>query len=128
MNINHRVNKNRSSFYTAVENNNVEMIKIFIDYADDHDIIIDINEKIMNDNIVDSSLLMAVRNNNVEIIQQLIDYAHRHNIILDINKNDLIKISSKENKEATNLLIKYCKEHNIDINEDMSNVIIIKGI
>jgi len=61
ININHRVNKNVSPLYTAIDNNNTEMVKMLIDYAEDHNIILNINEKIESDSIVDTSLLMALR-------------------------------------------------------------------
>jgi len=63
----------------ATIDNNVEIVKLLIEYANQHQIILNVNEKnkygwfpIMN----------AVSYNNIEIIKLLIDYANQYQIVL----------------------------------------------
>jgi len=59
----------------VVEKDNIEMVKLIIDYANNNNIILDINGK----NIEKGKypLYFAVCNHNVEMIKLLIDYANK---------------------------------------------------
>jgi len=58
------------------------MVKLLIDYVDNHNIILKINEKIINGF---TAIMSAIENNNTEIVKFLVDYSNEHNIMLNIN-------------------------------------------
>jgi len=57
-------------------------MKILIDYADDHNIMINVNEK--NDEL-ETPILIAFKNCSIEKFELLIDYFNKNGIILNIN-------------------------------------------
>ncbi len=74
-----------SIFSFAIFKNNIEMVISLINYANEKDIILEINNKNEKGNY---PLLNAIVNNNIELIKLLIDYAKGKNIIFDINGKD----------------------------------------
>jgi len=71
------------SLHLSIDNNNMEMVKLLMEYANQHHIILNINEK--NENGW-SPLLNSSNINNAEIVKLLMEYADEHDIILDINE------------------------------------------
>jgi len=57
------------------------MVKLLMEYANKHNIILEINEKNEDGN---NSLNLSIKHNNIEIIKLLIEYANQYNIILEI--------------------------------------------
>ena len=66
----------------AVNQNKPEIVELLINYASNHNIILDITVKDPNGN---SPLAIAIKNNNIEIIISLINYGINHNIDMNIN-------------------------------------------
>ncbi len=58
------------------------MAKLIIDYANKHNITLNINDKEKEGYY---PLLIATSKDNIEMVQLIIDYANKNNIILDIN-------------------------------------------
>jgi len=82
-------------------NNNDEIIKLLIEYANQHQIILELNEK---NKYGDYPLFLAISKNNIEIFKLLIEYDLKHQITLKYEK------CHNENKEIKNLLQYYEKE------------------
>jgi len=70
----------------AIDNNNIKIVKILIEYANQHQIILDLNEK---NNVGNYPILDATIYNNIEMIKLLIKYALQHQITLVYNKNEI---------------------------------------
>jgi len=99
------------------------MVKLLINYANENNIIIDINRK---NNQGSFPLLLLIRGNNIEVVKLLIDYAKAHHIILDVNQlefynghfvlypddKDKIKYNTKE---ITEIILEY--KNNYIINQ-----------
>ena len=66
----------------AIRNNSVELTKILIEYTNDKNIVLNINEK-DKDGLY--PLHWAIYNNNFEITHLLIEYANDKNIILTLS-------------------------------------------
>lgn len=66
----------------ATNKNNIEETRILMEYADKHNIILELNS-MCNGNY---PLNTAITNNNNEIVELLIKYANKHDIDLEINK------------------------------------------
>eukprot|EP00833_Pecoramyces_ruminatium_P015650 jgi/Orpsp1_1/1189682/evm.model.d7180000073721.1 len=91
------------------------MIKLLIEYANEHNIILEINE---NNNDGWCPLLNAISGNNIEIVKLLIDYANKHNIVMRISDSNLeekIQLINNEiitllysNKKLEKIKIKHC--------------------
>jgi len=81
--------KNRngdSSIMIAIHNNNIEIVKLLMDYANKHNIILQLNEKNEDGN----SIMQAINNDNTEIVKLLMEYADNHNIVLELNEKKTI--------------------------------------
>ncbi|KAL6632930.1 ankyrin, partial [Neocallimastix sp. 'constans'] len=110
----------------ATYKDNIEMIKLLIDYANKNNIVLKINER---ENNGDYPLFRATFNNNTEIVKLLIDYANKKNVVLKINEQNnngnypLLRATYKDNTEIVKLLIDYANKNNIvlKINEQ-SNI------
>ncbi|OUM60456.1 hypothetical protein PIROE2DRAFT_13764 [Piromyces sp. E2] len=104
------------SFFDACFTNNVEVIQLLIDYANNNNIVLNINEK---DNYGDYPFFMACMIDNIKMVQLLIEYANINHIIFNVNEKDengsypLISIFINNNVEMFQLLIKYANENNI---------------
>jgi len=72
-----------SPLYCVIWQNNIEIVKLLMAYADENHMTLNINEY-CNDSF--PLLLSIVNNNNIEIIKLLIKYAEDHHIILKINQ------------------------------------------
>ena len=66
----------------ACNNNNIEMIKLLIEYANKNNIILKLNEENESRNY---ALLLAFNKNNTEMAKLFFDYADKYNIILNLN-------------------------------------------
>jgi len=89
-------------------NNNLEMFELLINYANEKNIILELNEK---DNKSKYPFLIAF-NNNIEMTQLLIDYANKKNIALELTdyNNDygfysLLFAIEKDNIEVVKFLM-----------------------
>ena len=97
-------------------NNNIEIVKLLIEYANQHQIILKLNEK---DEYGWYPLLRAIYNNNIEIVKLLMEYANQHQIILELNEknkygnNPLYCAIHNNNIEIVQLLIEYANQHQI---------------
>ncbi len=68
----------------AINDNNTKIVQLLIEYANQHQIILELNEK----GHEGYPLLKAISENNTKIVQLLIKYAIQHQIILElIEKN-----------------------------------------
>jgi len=54
-----------------------------MEYADEHNIILQLNEKIKGG---DNSLHLSICNKNIEMFKLILKYANENNIVLEINK------------------------------------------
>jgi len=105
--------------YWAYERNRVEMVKLFFDYAEKKNIILELNEKDKNGNY---PLAYACCKNNIEMVKLLFTYANNHNILIEMNKKDeignnpLIWTCDRNNIEIYKLLIDYANNNNIILN------------
>jgi len=95
------------------------MVKLLLDYANENNIIIDINRKNNQGNF---PLLLAIRGNSVEVVQLLIDYAKTHHITLDVdqlefyNRHFVVNPDDKDKikyntKEITEIILEYKKNY-----------------
>jgi len=93
-----------------------------IEYANQHYIILDLNEKRNNGS---NPLMLAIcyNKNNTEIVKLLIEYANKHNIILELNEKNscgicplLFAISYSEiSVEMVKVLLEYANEQHITL-------------
>jgi len=103
----------------------INIIKLFLEYIYDNNIMLDINEK--NDN-GDYILLFACFYNNMDMIKLLIDYAIKNKIILTLNEKNingcypLLKGIFNNNIEVIELLMQYSDENKILLNINEKNV------
>ncbi|ORX70412.1 hypothetical protein BCR32DRAFT_250178 [Anaeromyces robustus] len=103
-------------------NGNIKNIKIFIEYADKNNIIVDLNTNIKGKYTPFYTSLMRNDKKNNEIIKFLVDYSERKNFLLDLNytKDDdnnkiITYIVRRKNVELFILIINYAIKHNIII-------------
>eukprot|EP00833_Pecoramyces_ruminatium_P017927 jgi/Orpsp1_1/1191959/evm.model.d7180000089625.1 len=99
------------------------MAKLLIDYADENDIVLNINKQSKKKNY---PLDWAVHHNNIEMVKLLMKYADDNNILLDINQKSengiyplITAIGKNKNIEMVKLLMKYVNRKNnlLDINQ-----------
>ena len=120
LNINGKDEKGNYPLLCCSRRNNVEMIKLLIQYADKNNIILTINEK----NYIGGYpvLLNFEYNYNTELLQLLIDYANRNNIVLDIISEDnggdypLLWSTIYNNTEKIKMMFDYAEKNNIKLN------------
>jgi len=86
--------------YLSIRYNNAEIVQLLLEYANQHQIILELNEKNKN---IKYPLLRAI-DNNIKIVKLLIEYANKHQIILEYDENDI-----KDRPEIKNLLQKEIK-------------------
>jgi len=92
------------------------MVKLLIEYANQHHIILELNKK---DDDGWYPLLKAISNKNIEIVQLLIEYANQHQIVLELNEKNkdgyypLLWAIFWNNIEIIKLLIEYALQHQI---------------
>jgi len=112
--------------YWASDKNNVEIMKLLIDYANKNNITLELNKKTENGNY---PFLLACYNNNNEMVQLLIDYAIKNNIVLELNERyrngmyPLYCTCHENNIETMKILIDYANAHNIilELNKSEKN-------
>ena len=75
--------ENISPLYAVWENNVI--CKLLMEYINDNNIILQLNEKT---NDVNYPLLTAVMKNNLKVVQFILEHAKKHNIILKINEKN----------------------------------------
>lgn len=125
--------KNRdgnSLFFMATEYNNIEIVKLFINYANNNKIQLNINEE-NNENIY--PLLNAISRNNAEMVRILMKYADDNNFFLNINEQNNKKMyypmdraTFKNNIEIVQLLIDCVKKNKITFKSIVDNKISYK--
>eukprot|EP00833_Pecoramyces_ruminatium_P000088 jgi/Orpsp1_1/1174120/evm.model.c7180000049003.1 len=134
MNVNEKIHEETPLTYAIKRySNSYNIAQIIIDYANNHNIILDLKDKNKNNGF--TLLLSAIekRNDSIELIQMIIDYADSHGIILDIkdksgNREDcLLKAIRQNNIKKVQLFIDYANKHNIilDINYAINHNIIL---
>jgi len=112
----------RYPFYCAVINDNIDMIQLIINYANQHKIQLNIKDKGRNGWY---PFLIAVYKNNIAMARIIIDYANQHNIELNINDKDLngwnplLYASNYNNTKMVELILNYAIQNNIvlDLND-----------
>ncbi|KAG4095331.1 ankyrin repeat-containing domain protein [Neocallimastix lanati (nom. inval.)] len=103
----------------AVTDENIDLIKLLIDYANKNNFILELNKK---NNEGNYPLLVAVSKKNIEIINLLIEYSKEKNIDLEINEKNtkeitpIYKAISYKNIDIIRKLIRYSNEKNIILN------------
>ncbi|KAG4091495.1 hypothetical protein H8356DRAFT_1707868, partial [Neocallimastix lanati (nom. inval.)] len=87
------------------------MVKLFIEYADKNNIILNVNGK----KETKYPLINAINNNNFEMVKLLIDYANSHEFVLDISYNSYSNpfLNAINNIKIVKLLIEYANNNNI---------------
>jgi len=107
----------------SICNNNINIFKLIIDYADKQNIILNINDKNERGNsLIFVAIVESV--NNSEYVKLIIDYANKQNIILNINDKNKKGYSNTfaatannvNNSEVVKLLMNYADDHNIILN------------
>jgi ankyrin repeat protein len=123
--------KNENGYYLierAVKYDSIEIVNLLIGYANQHHILLDLNER---NNCGNYPLLKAVKNRNYLMVDLLIDYSNEHQITLKMNNKDndnfypLLSASSNYcgnlyyNSPIFELLISYATQHHIilELNE-----------
>jgi len=110
--INKKIELKNYPMLEAIKYKNIEIVKRLIDYAEHHNIIININEK---NALRHNPIQNAIQHNNIPIVQLLLDYTSNHDIM--INLEELFKASVKQNSiEMVNVFMDYANEHNLKIN------------
>jgi len=99
----------------AIENDNIEIVKLIINYANENNIILQLNDK---DDSGFYPILSAIIKDDLEILKLIIDYAKKNNIILDINEKDNCGVSSftiavVKGYEFVKTIMDYANENNI---------------
>ena len=84
------INKEDNDWYPlllAIDDINIEIVRLLIDYANKNDIILKLNEKTSSGWY---PLLLAISKIeyflNIKMVELLMDYANKKNIILEINE------------------------------------------
>lgn len=99
--------------------NNIEIVKLFLDYAKQNNIILAINEKNRKE---ESPLSLAIQINNKEMIILLFKYVRENNIlIIDENyyygTHSILMLSNdyyyNSGEEIYKSILEYAKENNI---------------
>jgi ankyrin repeat protein len=107
LNLNHIKNKDGEyPLMLAAFNDNISIAKLLIDYANEFNLVLDLNEK---DRSGSYALLYATVWNNMEMVQLFIDYAKAHQLTLVFKESDN-KESSKIDQAILNLIKEYEKE------------------
>ncbi|OUM62260.1 hypothetical protein PIROE2DRAFT_11519 [Piromyces sp. E2] len=105
----------------AIYQNNYKIANLIIEYANDHHIPIDINDK---NYCGDYPLLVAIKNGNTKLIRLLMKYADSHKIILNIDEKYMASLPYV-NKDIINLLKEYKNTHT---NLPYSNIPVIEKV
>jgi hypothetical protein len=102
------------------------MVKLIIEYANNSNIILDMNN---SDNYKKYyPFLYATHHNNIEMAELIIKYANEHDIILNINnkselgKYPLLFATSKYNSKLVELIINYSSDYNIALSIDEKDI------
>jgi len=83
--------KNKDGNYPllkAIFENNIEIVQLLIEYANQHQIILELNEKNKDG---DYPLSEAIFKDNIKIVKLLIEYANQHQIILELNEKSKLE-------------------------------------
>jgi len=106
----------------------IEMFKLLIEYANQHQIILELNKK--EENLGENLFLLAIKNKKTEMVKILIEYATQHQIKLELNKKEnfggiplIFAISYNDNSvEIVKLLMEYANQHQfiLELNEKNS--------
>eukprot|EP00833_Pecoramyces_ruminatium_P006984 jgi/Orpsp1_1/1181016/evm.model.c7180000075530.1 len=109
LNVNEKDNNGNSLLFKSVENNNIEMINLLIEFAYKNNTILNVNEL----NKIGNSPLSRSIDINMDITMLLINYSNKNNIIL--NEDEKYHIENYLNK----LLLKCFDENNIEYIESI---------
>jgi len=116
--INKKIHEKNAIHYAA-KSKNETILKLLIDYANENNIILDINN---------CSLSLYIKKNKYESIKLLIDYANENNIILDFNRKEdgfednPISIAIKNNyTKIVDLIMEYVNDKNIALDFNQYN-------
>ncbi|OUM64634.1 hypothetical protein PIROE2DRAFT_8557 [Piromyces sp. E2] len=109
-------------FIECINSNEINQLKLYMEYIINNNIKININESTENGTY---ALLYASSNSDTEIVQLLIDYSIKNKTILELNeKNDdgsypLLEACDNDNMEIVQLLIDYANKKKIilELNE-----------
>jgi len=120
--INRKDSEGFTPLYWATKNNNINIIKILMNYADFHHMTLKLNVQNHEGNY---ALLNAIFNNNMNIIKLLMAYSEANDILLNINMQNASKqyplevATSLNNVDMIKLLMGYANNNRIilDINQ-----------
>jgi len=117
--INKKIHEKNAIHYAAKSKNDTQFLKLLIDYANENNIILDVNN---------CSLSLSIKKNKCESIKLLIDYANENNIILDFNRKEdgfednPISIAIKNNNtKIVALIMEYANSKNIALDFNKYN-------
>jgi len=109
----------------VIRHRNEELYNVFFEYANNNNIIIDVNKTVNNE----CPLYEAILRSDIKYIKLLIEYAEKHNMILNLNLkgfcNIIYQYSSRcddKRMEEVKLLINYAKKYNMKLKIDESIV------
>jgi len=106
-------------FFLATYNNNVEIVKLLMEYANRNNIVLNINDK--DKEYHHYPLYNAVaEGNNIEMVELLMNYANEKGIILAMGdniagKNPLSWAIAQNNFEIVKLILDYTNEKGIKL-------------
>jgi len=105
----------KNLFSNAFYSYSLRILKNMIQYAEDHQLFIDINKN--NDDFL---FLDAITSDKIDIVRLVIDYATKNNVVVNINGKDkngnyplLNAIQNFNYKEIVDLLFEYAATNNI---------------
>ena len=113
------------SLLRAISKNNIDIVQLLIEYALQHQIILELNEKNF---FRDYPLFCAISNNNIEIFQLLMEYANQYKIILKLNERNnngeypLYWAILNNNIEIVQFLIEYANQHQIILEYNKNDI------
>jgi len=103
-------------FTKAVDKGNIEIAELLIDYANQHQIVLNLDK---NDNC---SIINAISNNNTEMVELLVSYANEHQIILEMNSYySFTQAVQNNNYRMVKTLIKYANQQHSTICSSSTN-------
>jgi len=103
--------------------NDVEITKLLIDYANKHNIVLNMNGKSKNGIDLSSGrdypLLWSISQNNFELTKLLINYARKNNITLNLHEKDINSMVNKSSSHSYSTCVKSIS----DLSDEIINLL-----
>jgi ankyrin repeat protein len=122
---NEMTNLENYPFLEAIKQNNIEIVKLLMDFAHQYDIIININDR--DEWWGNYPLLEAIKQNNIEIVKLLVDYdakmLSKLKIKVELKNYPLLEAIKYNNLDILQQLFRYASLHEIKLNIHESNAL-----